>query len=144
MDPQLDVIKGYGGALVREKITAASSKELVILVGPEKMVPVLGSRGKLPVEVVPFGLTLCRARLSELGCEPVLRCGDDGSSYVTDNGNHILDCGIAAIQKPDEFETAILAIPGVLGTGLFIGMADAVIVERDGRAEVLRRPSTSR
>ncbi len=100
VDPQLDVIKGYGGALVREKITAASSKELVILVGPEKMVSVLGSRGKLPVEVIPFGLTLCRARLSELGCEPVLRTRNDGGAYTTDNGNHILDCGVTAIEQP--------------------------------------------
>ena len=140
VDPKLDVIKGYGGALVREKITAASSRELVILVGPEKMVPVLGSRGKLPVEVIPFALALCHARLAELGCEAVLRSGDDGSAYVTDNGNHILDCKVSAIERPRELEAAILAIPGVLGTGLFIGMADAVIVERDGSAEVLRRP----
>lgn len=141
VDPQLNVIKGYGGALVREKITAASSRELVILVGPEKMVPVLGSRGKLPVEVIPFGLALCGRQLAELGCESVLRTREDGEAYLTDNGNHILDCKVAAISAPREFETAILAIPGVLGTGLFIGMADAVIVERDGQAEVLRRPS---
>jgi ribose 5-phosphate isomerase A len=139
VDPKLDVIKGYGGALVREKITAASSRELVILVGPEKMVSTLGSRGKLPVEVVPFGLALCRSRLTQLGCEPVLRTASDGSAYLTDNGNSILDCKIGAIDAPAELETAILAIPGVLGTGLFIGMADAVIVERDGSAEVLRR-----
>ena len=139
VDPNLDVIKGYGGALVREKITAASSRELVILVGPEKMVPALGSRGKLPVEVVPFGLSLCRRRLAELGCESVLRAAAGGEPYVTDNGNSILDCQVSTIERPHEFETAILAIPGVLGTGLFVGMADAVIVERDGSAEVLRR-----
>ena len=144
VDPQLDVIKGYGGALVREKITAASSRELVILVGPEKMVATLGSRGKLPVEVVPFGLALCRRRLAELGCEPVLRNAEGGDPYVTDNGNHILDCKVSAIEAPLELETAILAIPGVLGTGLFVGMADAVIVEHDGTAEVLRRTDTAR
>jgi ribose 5-phosphate isomerase A len=71
VDPHLDLIKGYGRALVREKIVAASSRRLVILVGDEKLVPRLGSRGKLPVEVVPFALPLCERRLRELGCQPV-------------------------------------------------------------------------
>src|SRR5574341_1642661 len=73
VDPKLDLIKGYGGAHVREKIVAASSRRLVILVGAEKLVPVLGSRGILPVEIVPFGLPLCRRRLTELGCRPAVR-----------------------------------------------------------------------
>ncbi|HZY90468.1 MAG TPA: ribose 5-phosphate isomerase A, partial [Gemmataceae bacterium] len=71
VDPHLDLIKGYGRALVREKVVAASSRRLVILVGPGKEVPILGSRGKLPVEVVPFALPLCVRRLAELGCDPV-------------------------------------------------------------------------
>jgi ribose 5-phosphate isomerase A len=71
VDPHLDLIKGYGRALVREKIVAASSRRLIILVGDEKLVPRLGSRGKLPVEVTPFALPLCERRLSELGCRPV-------------------------------------------------------------------------
>jgi ribose 5-phosphate isomerase A len=140
-DPQLDVIKGYGGALVREKIVAASSDRLVILVGPEKRVPVLGSRGKLPVEVLPFGETLCRARLRELGCEPSLRMGDDAAPYVTDNGNYILDCKIAPIENPAELERAILDIPGAVGTGLFLDMADLIIVRDGDEAEVLTRTS---
>ena len=73
VDPHCNLIKGYGGALVREKIVAAASHKLVILVGPEKIVPVLGSRGKLPVEVVPFAVPLARRRLSALGCEPAVR-----------------------------------------------------------------------
>src|SRR5574337_101054 len=93
VDPRLDLIKGYGGAHVREKIVAASSRRLIILVGAEKLVPVLGSRGILPVEVVPFGLTLCRRRLAELGCGPTVR-EHYGNPFVTDNGNYILDCGI--------------------------------------------------
>src|SRR5262249_61835124 len=72
VDPHCDLIKGYGGALVREKIVAAASRRLIILVGPEKLVPVLGSRGILPVEVLPFGLALCRRRLGALGCGPPL------------------------------------------------------------------------
>jgi len=91
VDPKLDVIKGYGGALVREKIVAASSDRFVVLVGPEKRVDVLGARGKLPIEVLPFGEALCQRRLRDLGCEPSLRTGKGGEIAITDNANHILD-----------------------------------------------------
>src|SRR5579884_3843339 len=127
VDPSLNLIKGYGRALVREKIVAAASRRLVILVGPGKEVPVLGSRGKLPVEVVPFALPLCRERLSKLGCTPVLY-EDAGRPFVTDNGNYILDCAIAPILHPEQFEAHLRAIPGVVGTGLFLGMAHSVLV----------------
>jgi ribose 5-phosphate isomerase A len=127
VDPHLDLIKGYGRALVREKIVAAASAKLVILVGPGKEVPVLGSRGKLPVEVVPFAVPLCRERLAKLGCTPVLY-EKDGQPFVTDNGNHILDCAIAPILHPEQFEAGLRAIPGVVGTGLFLGMAHTVLV----------------
>jgi ribose 5-phosphate isomerase A len=139
VDPALDVIKGYGGALVREKIVAASSDRLVILVGAEKLVSKLGERGKLPVEVIPFGRSLAESRLGALGCEPVLRIDDAGEPYVTDNGNHILDCKIGPIQSPADLDRDILAIPGVLGTGLFVDMADAVIVQDGDTVEVRRR-----
>ena len=139
VDAALDLIKGYGGALVREKIVAASSRRLVILVGAEKCVPQIGSRGKLPVEVLPFGEALCRKRLCELDCEPVLRETQAEAPYVTDNGNVILDCRIAPIEDAEQLERAILAIPGVLGTGLFVGMADTVIVQDGDRVEVRRR-----
>jgi ribose 5-phosphate isomerase A len=127
VDPALDLIKGYGRCLVREKIVAASSRRLVIVVGEEKLVPRLGSPGKLHVEVVPFGLTLCQRRLSELGCRPVPYVVD-GKLFVTDNGNHILDCQIGPIAEPWRFEVDIRTIPGVVGTGLFLGMADTVLV----------------
>jgi ribose 5-phosphate isomerase A len=130
VDPHLDLIKGYGRALVREKIVAASSRKLVILVGPGKEVPVLGSRGKLPVEVVPFALPLCQQQLAKLGCNPVLY-EEDGKPFVTDNGNHILDCAIAPILHPDQFEAHLRAIPGVVGTGLFLNMASTVLVGDD-------------
>jgi ribose 5-phosphate isomerase A len=127
VDPNLDLIKGYGRALVREKIVAASSSRLIILVGEEKLVPRLGTRGKLPVEVTPFALALCQRRLSELGCRPVpyLQAGE---LFVTDNGNYILDCQIDPITDATELELSIRAIPGVVGTGLFLGMADTVLV----------------
>jgi ribose 5-phosphate isomerase A len=130
VDPHLDLIKGYGRALVREKIVAASSKRLVILVGPGKEVPVLGSRGKLPVEVVPFALPLCVRELEKIGCRPV-PYQEHGHLFVTDNGNHILDCGVGAILDPPRYEAQILAIPGVVDTGLFLHMADTVLVGDD-------------
>jgi ribose 5-phosphate isomerase A len=127
VDPHLDMIKGYGRALVREKVVAAASRRLVILIGPGKEVPQLGSRGKLPVEVLPFALPLCRSRLAELGCNPVLY-EQDGKPFVTDNGNHILDCGIQPLADAALVEARLRAIPGVVGTGLFLGMADVVLV----------------
>ncbi len=128
--PNLDLIKGYGRDLVREKIVAAASRKLVILVGPGKEVPVLGSRGKLPVEVVPFGVPLCQVRLQELGLEPVLY-EELGKPFFTDNGNHILDCGTGPLSEPAALEQRIRAIPGVVGTGLFLGMADLVLLGDD-------------
>jgi ribose 5-phosphate isomerase A len=127
VDPNLDLIKGYGRALVREKIVAASSRRLIILVGDEKLVPRLGTRGKLPVEVTPFALPLCERRLGELSCRPVPYRQGEGL-FVTDNGNHILDCQIEPISDPAGLELDIRAIPGVVGTGLFLGMADTVLV----------------
>jgi ribose 5-phosphate isomerase A len=135
VDPQGNLIKGYGGALVREKIVAAASRKLVILVGDEKLVPRLGSRGKLPVEVVQFGLAATTRHLAALGLRPQLR--QSGSqSLLTDNGNYIVDCGTDVIDEPADLDRAILAIPGVVGTGLFIGMADMVLVQRAANVEL--------
>jgi ribose 5-phosphate isomerase A len=127
VDSNLDLIKGYGRALVREKIVAASSRKLVILVGTEKLVPQLGARGKLPVEVIPFALSLCERRLAELGCQPIPYV-EGTRLFMTDNGNHILDCKIEPIADAAGLEQAIRAIPGVVGTGLFLGMADTVLI----------------
>jgi ribose 5-phosphate isomerase A len=138
VDPNLDLIKGYGGALVREKIVAASSKRLMILIGSEKEVEVLGERGRLPVEIVTFGLPLCRRRLAELGLAPDLRM-QDGKAFVTDNGNYILDCGIGPIASPRDLERELLSIPGVVGTGLFLGMAHTVLIQRGDNVEERRR-----
>ncbi len=127
VDLNLDLIKGYGRALVREKIVAESSRRYVILVGKEKVVPRLGTRGKLPVEVVPFALPLCEARLRQLGCQPALWA--EGSRILsTDNGNYILDCLVGPIDDPARLESDIRAIPGVVGSGLFLGMADLVLI----------------
>jgi ribose 5-phosphate isomerase A len=127
VDPDLQLIKGYGRALVREKIVAASSRRLVILVGEEKLVPRLGSRHKLPIEVTPFALPLCMERLGRLGCRPE-PFAPDGRLFVSDNGNYIVDCAIDPIPDAAQLEMKIRAIPGVVGTGLFLDMADTVLV----------------
>ncbi len=140
--PNLDLIKGHGRSLVREKIVAAMSRRLVILVGREKLVPRLGSHGLLPVEVVPFGLPLCERRLAALGLKPVPFAAD-GKLFVSDNGNHIIDCGVGPIQDARRLEEDIRAIPGVVGTGLFLGMADTVLVGESDTFELVeerRRP----
>ncbi len=133
--PARDLVKGWGGALVREKIVAASSQKLVILVGPEKKVTRLGERGKLPVEVVPFGRALCERQLAAMNCRPGLRVTEAGP-YLTDNGNFILDCAIDPVEDPASLEEQILRIPGVVGTGFFLGMANAVLCQSEDGVEV--------
>lgn len=143
VDPVLDLIKGYGAAMVREKIVALSSDQLVILIGPEKLVKQLGERGRLPIEVLPFGVSLVRRELAKLGLESALRLTAEGAPLVTDNGNQVLDARLAPPLDARALEEAICALPGILGTGFFLGMADAVIVA-DGAAVDLRRRSTPR
>lgn len=138
VDDRLDVIKGYGAAMVREKIVAASSDELVILVGPEKLVSQLGERGRLPIEVLPFGEALVRRALEGLGLEAERRVDDAGATVITDNGNWILDAKPSPPLDARALESAIVAIPGVLGTGFFLGMANAVVIGEGDRVEVRR------
>ncbi len=139
VDPHLNLIKGYGGALVREKIVVASSRRFVVLVGEEKLVPRLGHRGPIPVEVVPFGVPLAIAKIKALGIKPRIR-ENDVKEFVTDNGNLILDCAVKKIANPARLDRDLLAIPGVVGTGLFIAMADLVLVaESSGKIRALRR-----
>jgi ribose 5-phosphate isomerase A len=136
----LDLIKGLGGALVREKIVAAAARRLVILADKNKCVQLLGEyKKKLPVEVVPFGLALCRQRLADLGYPADLRVAGD-QPFVTDNGNVILDCRVAVgIHDPAGLDEKIRALPGVVGTGLFLGMADVVLIEAGDTVEERQR-----
>ena len=138
VDPHLDLIKGYGGALVRERIVAAAARRRVVLVGGEKMVPVLGSRGRLPVEVIPFALPLVMRELAGLGCRPTLRMVD-GAPFVTDNGNRIIDCAVHPIEAPRELARDLRAVAGVVDTGLFLGLADVVLVAEAGGIREMRR-----
>lgn len=139
VDPQLDLVKGYGGALVREMIVAASARRFIVLVGEEKLVSALGERGKIPVEIVPYALPLARRRLEALGLAPVVRTKPGGETFVTDNGNWIVDCGTKALADPAPLERAVRVLPGVVGTGLFLGMADAVLVQDGKQVRVMER-----
>jgi ribose 5-phosphate isomerase A len=141
--PDLDLVKGWGGALVRERIVAAASRRQVILVGPEKLVRTLGERGRIPIEVIPLARGFVTRRLKALGLVPSVRPDADGKrQFITDNGNLTLDC---ALREPladgvaaRALEAAVLAIPGVVDTGLFLGTAERVLVGHpDGRVEVL-------
>ncbi len=139
VDAELNLIKGYGAAMVREKIVAASSKQLVILVGPEKIVTELGERGRLPIEVLPFGAELVRRELAKLGVDADLRVDSDGQTLTTDNGNWILDAKLSPPLDAQALEESLTSMPGVLGTGFFLGMADAVIIGDGAKAEVRKR-----
>jgi ribose 5-phosphate isomerase A len=140
VDPRGDLIKGYGGALLRERVVASVARRFVILVGAEKLVPVLGSRGRLPVEVVPFAAAPCRRRLGALGYPAEVRLAE-GRPVVTDNGNLLLDCRVAAIKEPRALEATVRAIPGVVGTGLFLDVHPTVLIWDAGRCRTLRPES---
>jgi ribose 5-phosphate isomerase A len=139
IDFDLNMIKGGGGALLREKVVASASDRKVIIVDGSKVVERLGTGFDLPVEVVPFGWQPCRERLLRLGCEPSLRRAGE-ELFVTNNGNYILDCAFAeGIADPAAMEASLNQIPGVVCNGLFIGLADEALVGRDAGVESLRR-----
>ena len=113
-----------------------------MLVGPEnveaKLVPQLGTRGKLPVEVIPFAVGFCRKEIIRLGLHPQLLM-DGAKPFVSDNGNYILECETKPIERPRELEEALKKIPGIVGSGLFLNMADKVIIQRGDQIEVKTR-----
>jgi ribose 5-phosphate isomerase A len=138
--PDLALIKGRGGALLREKIVAhASIDGLVVVADESKLVQPLGVAGPLPVEVEPFGWEITLGALASLECEPELRMegGDPGLPYVTDGGHYTVDCRFASIPDPGALEAEIKRIPGALECGLFVGLARAVIVGRLGGTEIV-------
>jgi len=136
---ELDLIKGLGGALTREKIVAAASRELIIIVDDSKLVNNLGERAPLPVEVIPFGWKPVAARIEEIGATPALRLAD-GRPLTTDQGNYLLDCRFpSGIADPAGTSQAIDAIPGVVAHGMFLGMADRVVVAGEGGVRILER-----
>jgi ribose 5-phosphate isomerase A len=140
IDTRFDMIKGGGGALLREKVIAANSRRVVIVVGAAKVVQKLGLTFALPVEVVPFARTSVERALERFGCVPSLRV-KDGRAFVTDNHNEIVDCRFArAIEDPAALERSIDAIPGVVESGLFVGLAHVRIGgHADGSCEVVEK-----
>ena len=138
VDPELNLIKGLGGALLMEKIVASISKRLIIVVDPGKLVKRL-ARGRLPVEILRFGRTSTLRRLKVMGLNPVLRLSAGQLPFVTDSNNYILDCLPGEISNLKGLEREINAIPGVVENGLFIGMTDSVIVGEEDGARVIRR-----
>jgi ribose 5-phosphate isomerase A len=138
VDPQLRLIKGGGGALLREKIVASASKQLVIVADASKQVPVLGNF-PLPVEVIKFAEALVARRIQALGADVQLRKNADGKPYLTDEDNHILDCRFGQIRDADALARQLSDMPGVVEHGLFIGMASVVLFARGSEIVELRR-----
>jgi len=137
VDPQLRLIKGGGGALLREKVVASASKRMVVVADSGKMVPVLG-KFPLPVEIISFARTVVERKMVSLGGSPKLRTKPDGSPYLTDNGNQILDCSFGQIADAAGLALALSNIPGIVEHGLFIGLATLALVGRgDGVEEML-------
>jgi len=146
VDPNMQLIKGLGGALLREKIVAAATEKEIIIVDESKLVEKLGTKAPLPVEVLRFGHEHTKYALEQQGCKATMRM-KDGEPFITDGGNYIYDCRFEAIEKPFFLETRIDVIPGVVENGLFLNTAyDVLISKTDGSIEsmadalIKRRP----
>ncbi len=137
IDPQLRLIKGGGGALLREKVVASASKKMVVVADSGKMVPVLG-KFPLPVEIISFARTVVAKKIELLGASVKLRTKADGSPYLTDNGNPILDCSFGKIEDPAALALTLSNIPGIVEHGLFIGLASVALVGKGDSVKELR------
>jgi len=143
VDPHLRLIKGLGGALLWEKIVATASERLVIVVDEGKLVDELGRTAPLPVEVVPFGWSTHLAFLDLLGAQATLRRGADGNPFVTDGGHYLLDCRFeGGLVEPDRVERELRQRVGVVETGLFLDLADTVVVGGAEGVRTLNRSSS--
>jgi ribose 5-phosphate isomerase A len=138
VDGAFRLVKGGGGALLREKVVASISRREAIVVGPDKLVERLADAFPLPVEVVPFARPVVERALRGLGFEPRLRRSQDGGDYRTDNGNEVLDARFpGGLADPEDMQARLAAIPGVVECGLFIGLCQTLVIGHpDGRAEL--------
>jgi ribose 5-phosphate isomerase A len=144
VDPKLNLIKGGGGALLREKIVASASKRMVVIADSTKLVPHLGAV-PLPIEVVPFGLAATRRHIerafAKLGLAGPMRVRGESSPFITDGGHYILDCSLGVIPVPEALSQILSPIPGVVEHGLFVGLARAAIIAGSEGVEVLGDPN---
>jgi len=138
VDPQLRLIKGGGGALLREKIVASATRQMIVVADASKQVQRLG-KFPLPVEVIKFAQALIAKRIADLGAQVELRRDVSGNPYLTDENNHILDCRFGEIRDPDRLTQELSGMPGVVEHGLFIGMASMVLFARGSEITELRR-----
>jgi ribose 5-phosphate isomerase A len=138
VDPQLRLIKGGGGALLREKIVASATRQMIVVADASKQVQRLG-KFPLPVEVIRFAQALVAKRITALGAEVQLRRDAAGNAYLTDENNYILDCHFGEIPDPDRLARELSEMPGVVEHGLFIGMASVVVFARESEIVELRR-----
>ncbi len=144
VDPSMQLIKGLGGALLREKIVAAATVSEIIIADESKLVEKLGTKAPLPVEVLQFGHQHTKFALERQGCKAELRMRD-GEPFVTDGGNYIYDCRFEAIEKPFFLETRLDVIPGVVENGLFLNTAyDVLIAKPDGTVESMAEKLSKR
>jgi ribose 5-phosphate isomerase A len=143
VDPRLNLIKGGGGALLREKVVAAASRKMVVVADSGKVVSALG-KFPLPVEVIAFARAVVEKKMVALGASPKLRTKPDGSPYLTDNGNQILDCSFGKIADPAALARTLSDIPGVVEHGLFVGLASLAIVGRGSGVDRMRRKTSGR
>jgi len=139
----LNLIKGHGGALLREKIVASVSKRLVIVVDNSKLVHRLAQKFPVPVEVIPFGWQATARQLSNLGARPALRRNPDGEPYLSDGGHYILDCAFEPTISAEPLARELDHIVGLVEHGLFIGFTSEVHVASQGKVQVLKRQSAS-
>ena len=140
VDPQLRLIKGGGGALLREKIVASATRQLVIVADATKSVPVLG-KFPLPVEVIKFAKAVVKKKIEGLGATVELRMNADGKPFLTDENNYILDCHFGQIRGADGLANKLSDMPGVVEHGLFIGMASVVLIAKGSEITELRARS---
>jgi ribose 5-phosphate isomerase A len=138
VDANFNMIKGRGGAHTREKIVAGAAKRVVIVVDQTKLVKCLGEKMPVPIEVLPFAYKAAIHRLAELGGKPILRTTPSGVPFVTDDGNYIIDVKFQGVAKPKDLETKINRVPCVIENGIFVGVADVVLVGYEGGCNVLR------
>jgi ribose 5-phosphate isomerase A len=140
VDPNLDLIKGLGGALLREKMVAQATRRLIIIIDEGKLVERLGTKGPLPVEVVPFSWKSHLPFFHSLGADVVAREGEEGSLYTTDNGNFMLHCNFSGgIPDPADLQDALSRRAGIIDSGLFLSLTDEVIVGTEGGVRVISR-----